>query len=415
VIDAEEAGQLKEQLLAVLAEDARNSERLLGRLDLLSQETGIGAHAALLLILAHLSFEESEARRLWEEILAHRHEMSLALGRDVGVRVSLVDYFLNVNRRIVEPTLIDVEMFEAGRSEGSVDPQTGLATDRAFRTAVQGELRRAKRYAPRVAVVGLDIDGFAAINARVGSIIGDRILREVAILLNNNVRDIDLAARPGEDEMALVLPETDRNGGFLVAERFRREVELHFSRREAGGKPVGLTVSGGVASYPEDARTPEALLERAAQALYVAKASGKNAIQVYHPERRQFLRFDLEPERFEVEVLTPRDRRPGRLLDLSRNGIIFTSPEALEVGEEIEIRLVASERSEPPSVRLRGRVVRLEELPEDMPDAAPGGETIGITDRFEIGMAVEAEDRDGRRSLLDFLDHARSGTPGNRR
>src|SRR6185436_7167834 len=263
-----------EQLQAVLAEDTQNGERLLGRLELLRQETGLGAHAALLLVLTHLRLEDDEARKVWDEALAHRHEMSLALGRDVGVRVALFDYFVNVNRRLVRPTLIDLEMFEADRSGSPVDRTTGLATDRAFRSAVQAELRRAKRYAQRVAVVLFDLDGFAAVNERVGSAVADRLLRETAILLHNKVRDIDLAARPGEDEMALVLPETDRNGAHLVAERFRREVEVHFHRREAGGKPVGLTVSGGVASYPEDARTAEALIERAAQALYAAKASG---------------------------------------------------------------------------------------------------------------------------------------------
>ena len=106
-------------------------------------------------------------------------------------------------------------------------------------------------------------------------LVGDRLLREVAILLNNNVRDIDVAARLGEDEMALLLPETDRNAALSVAERFRQEMEEFFATRESGGKPVNLTVSAGVACYPDDAATPEALLERAAQALYQAKAMGR--------------------------------------------------------------------------------------------------------------------------------------------
>lgn len=406
MIHAEDAGKLLEQLRAVLSEDTQNGERLIGRLELLSQETGLGAHAALLLVLTHLRMEDDEARKVWDEALAHRHEMSLALGRDVGVRVALFDYFLNVNRRLVQPTLIDLEMFEADRGGSPVDRTTGLATDRTFRTSVQGELRRAKRYAQRVAVVVFDLDGFAEVNERVGRVVADRLLRETAILLHNKVRDIDIAARPGEDELALVLPETDRNGAHLVAERFRREVELHFHRREAGGKPVGLTVSGGVASYPEDARTAEALIEKAAQALYAAKASGRNVVQIYQPERRRFLRFDLEPDRFEIVVLTARGAGPGRLRNLSRNGIVFGSPEALEIGEEIEIRLAEGAAPDHPAgVRLRGRVVRLEELPEPGP---PGGrdedDAPDRGDRFEIGMVVEADESDGRRGLLEFLE-----------
>jgi len=234
--------------------------------------------------------------------------------------------------------------------------------------------------------------------------VGDRMLRELAILLNNKIRDIDIAARPGEDEVALVLPQTDRNGALLVAERFRLEVEQFFGRREADGAPVGLTISGGVATYPGDANSPEELLERAAQALYRAKASGKNLILVYNPERRRFLRFDLEPGRFEVEVLGSKDLPPGEARNLSRNGIVFTSPERLHVGEEIEIRLQDQTPDGGPNpLRVRGRVVRLEELPE-AEDPEDGG------DLFEIGVAFDADSLASGDDLLDFLERSRIGS-----
>ena len=90
MITREEASQLKEQLLQLLAEDTRNTERLLARLDGLTKESGIGAHAALILILTQLAFDESDARAHWEGILAHRHALSLALGRDAGLRVAVL-------------------------------------------------------------------------------------------------------------------------------------------------------------------------------------------------------------------------------------------------------------------------------------------------------------------------------------
>ena len=335
----EEADRLREQLMGVLAEDAHNTERLLRRLDSITRESGIGAHAALLLILTRLSFEEKEARQHWKAILAHRETLSSSLGRDTGLRVALLDYFVNVNRRLIQPTLIDLEMLDSAGQGANSDALTGLPSNRSFHAALQNELRRARRYRQSAAVVLLDLDGFAELNGEFGALVGDRVLRETAILLSNKIRDIDMAARPGEDELVLLLPETDRNGALLVAERFRRQLESFFEGRESGGKPLRLTVSAGIACYPEDAGTPEELLERAARALYQAKAAGKNNVQIYRPERRRFLRFELEPGRFEVEVLSPPDRSPGRLRNLSRNGILFTSPEPLEVGEEIEIRL----------------------------------------------------------------------------
>jgi diguanylate cyclase (GGDEF)-like protein len=408
VITRDEAGRIRDKLLEVLREDAHNSRRLLSRLDALSRESGIGAHSAILLILTQLGFEEGEARAHWEKVLRHRESMAQTLGRDVGVRVALLDYFTNVNRHLTQPSIIDLEMYDVTERSCPSDPLTGLLNDRAFHSAVQTELRRARRYAQSVAIVVFDLDDFAAVNERHDRIVGDRLLRETALLLNNKIRDIDLAARPGEDELALVLAETDRNGALVVAERFRLEVEAHFRRREVGGETPGLTVSGGVASYPEDATTGDGLLERAAQALYHAKAYGKNRVQTYHPERRRFLRFELEPGRFEVEVLAPRSFEPGEAGNLSRNGIVFTCPELLEVGEEIEIRLSGQDGAPASGLRLRGRVVRLEELPA--PDREPGA-TATQTDRFEVGVAFVEDGSGPADRLVEFVEHARMRTP----
>jgi diguanylate cyclase (GGDEF)-like protein len=326
----------------------------------------------------------------------------------VGVRVALLDYFVNVNRQLMRPTMIDLEMFEASDSSSTREPLTGLATEQMFRVAVQHELRRARRYGQSVSVALFDLDEFGRVNDRLGRFLGDRVLKELAIILKNKIRDIDIAGRPGEDEVSLVLPQTDRNGALLVAERFRVEVERFFGRREAGGSPVSLTVSGGVATYPGDANSPEVLLERAAQALYRAKALGKNVIQIYTPERRRFLRFDLEPGRYEVEVLGSSDQGSGEACNLSRNGIVFASPEPLMVGERIEIRL---QDQNPDSglrpLRVRGQVVRLEELPEES-----GSEP--MQDLYEIGVAFDADSIGHEDDFLEFLERSRIGPEGDK-
>jgi diguanylate cyclase (GGDEF)-like protein len=388
-------GGLREQLEQLLAEDSHNTERLTARLDALARETGLGVHAALLLVLTQLPFDEEEAREHWEAILGQRHALSLSLGRDVGLRVATLDYFMNVNRRLVQPTLIDLA-FETTSAAGA-DALTGLTRDRGFRAGVSAELRRARRYGHAMAIVLFDLDGFAAVNEKVTPLVADRLLREAAMLLGNKIRDIDLAARPGEDELAVLLPETDRNGAYLVAERFRREVESHFSRREAAGRAATLTVSGGVAAYPEDASDAEALLARAAQALYQAKAAGKNAVLLHTPERRRFLRFDLGTRRAEVEVVGARDLAGGRIRNTSGSGLLFTSPEPIDVGEGIVIRLEGGGGEAPRRVMtLRGRVVRLEELPT------------AADERFEVGVAFDPEGAPPEGDLLEFLEGASS-------
>lgn len=396
MIGREEAAALRVQLLELLQEDAHNTERLVKRLDELTWESGISAHAALLLILTRLPFDDAEARRHWEAILRHREETSGAMGRDVGLRVAILDYFVNVNRRLKRPAIIDLKFLdEAGRASG-IDTLTGLADERAFRGAVQAELRRAKRYGQAVAVAVFDLDDFRIVRDQVGGLVADRLLRETAMVMSNAVRDIDFAARPGEDEFSILLPQTDRYGGYLVAERCRAAIEAHFTRREVGGRSLDLRATGGVASYPLDARAPDDLLARAAQALYEAKASGKNTVRTHTAERRRYIRFDVPPDRCEVEVVAPRPLPHVVMPNLGPGGLLLESPEPLEVGETVILRVNGGGAG---TLRMLGRVVRVEEMPPRQ-DPTDGPNPEG----FEIGIAFLAAEGDAERTILEFLE-----------
>ncbi|HXV75447.1 MAG TPA: diguanylate cyclase [Candidatus Polarisedimenticolaceae bacterium] len=409
MITREEIERVRDDLIRLVDEDAYNTRRLLDRLESIAQESGVGAHAALITILTRLVFDEAEARRHWTKIIEHREWLTSALGREVAVRVATLDYFVHVNRHLLQPTLIDLDMVDAHAADASIDRLTGLSNDRVFRVGLQTELRRARRYRLPAAVLLFDVDDFAAANHRFGRLVADRLLREAAILLKNKTRDIDVAARPGEDEIAMLLPETDRNGALLVAERCRVEFERYFAGREAGGRPAALTVSGGVAAFPEDATSPEELLERAAQALYQAKATGRNAVQSYRPERRHYLRFEFEAGRFEVEVLAPRDVAGASLCNVSRNGILFLSPEPIDVGESIEIRLLDAHDASGGGRAIRGTVVRLEQLPSPAEVDLPGEDAARSRDRFEIGVALALGADDGPVQLSAFLESLQTG------
>src|SRR5437867_1239386 len=100
MITLEEATRYKDELEAALQEDAHNEERILKRLDQIRTQGGVQAYSALLLVLTQQAFEEAEARRHWEAILAHRRTLGIALQREVGLRVAVLDYFLNVNRQL---------------------------------------------------------------------------------------------------------------------------------------------------------------------------------------------------------------------------------------------------------------------------------------------------------------------------
>jgi diguanylate cyclase (GGDEF)-like protein len=122
-----------------------------------------------------------------------------------------------------------------------------------------------------VSLVLLDIDHFKPLNDEHGHQIGDDVLRQVAAVLGETARTIDVPARYGGEEFAVVLPECDRAEAAMVAERLRSAIEQ-------ADTIVKITVSAGVATFPEHGATPEALIRAADDALYSAKDSGRNRV-----------------------------------------------------------------------------------------------------------------------------------------
>ncbi len=159
------------------------------------------------------------------------------------------------------------------------DPLTGLLNRRAFEELFENELERAHRSNERLSVLLGDLDGFKGVNDRFGHEAGDGVLRQVAEDMLKWKRRIDTPARIGGEEFSLLLPQTDERGAFLVAERLRRATHRSFA-----DDPLGVTISFGVATYPEHGQDLRALMRAADRALYAAKDLGKDRTAIYSPE-----------------------------------------------------------------------------------------------------------------------------------
>jgi diguanylate cyclase (GGDEF)-like protein len=156
------------------------------------------------------------------------------------------------------------------------DALTGLANRRALDERLEEELDRARRYRTHLSLVLVDIDDFKQVNDRYGHQSGDDLLRAFATALSGSLRELDLAARFGGEEFALLLPGTPSGGACIVAEQIRRLVsELEVAG--PGGLPIRLTASFGVADYPSCATVDE-LYECADRRLYDAKRRGKDQV-----------------------------------------------------------------------------------------------------------------------------------------
>jgi diguanylate cyclase (GGDEF)-like protein/putative nucleotidyltransferase with HDIG domain len=159
------------------------------------------------------------------------------------------------------------------------DPLTGLLNRRALEELFNVELDRAQRGNRPMSVIVGDLDGFKAVNDRLGHQAGDLALCKLAEELGRWKRRIDMAARVGGEEFALLLPETDERGAFLVAERLRRATQRTFA-----DEPVPITISFGIATYPDHGSDAELLLRAADQALYAAKDLGRDRTVIYSEE-----------------------------------------------------------------------------------------------------------------------------------
>ena len=166
----------------------------------------------------------------------------------------------------------------------SRDALTGLSNRRAFELALGREVDRVARSGEPALLLALDIDHFKRVNDRHGHVAGDQVIRAVANALLDCVRPMDLVARVGGEEFAIILPNCATTFGETVAERVRRRVErmpVALGALVPGAQEITVTVSVGGAFAPQWVRsTPTLWQERADQQLYMAKAQGRNLVRL---------------------------------------------------------------------------------------------------------------------------------------
>jgi diguanylate cyclase (GGDEF)-like protein len=374
-----ESLSFRQSLLQLLEAGPDREEKLLEEFER-KKGTGDSLYSPLLYLLTHLNFPEGKAAREWKKVQAHRERLSQDLGRDPGLRVALLDYFMNVSRELKNPKVIELAIYERTERSAVTDGLTGLFNHAYFLQTLRQEILRSKRHGLKAALLLLDLDDFKKVNDERGHVEGDRVLMKAAAILRESVREIDIPARYGGEEFAVLLPDTGRLGAFVVADRIRARIQKRFCRQ----RPA-VTVSGGLAMFPEDAGTPADLIVQADAGLYRAKAAGKNQVLLTQGERRRHRRVAATPR---VRLATNEGPAPVLVKNVSEGGLLVSLRHEVPMGSTVSL-VIESPDAKP--VALRGEVVHLARVPgEEEPAFDVGVRFLEVPDSETAARSTKA-------------------------
>ena len=257
-------------------------------------------------------------------------------------------------RQLIEAASGDNDLYEEALYLATVDDLTGLRNRRYFMMRFQEEIERGVRYNTPFGLMFLDLDDFKSVNDLHGHAVGDQVLCEFSVLLQKELRSVDVISRYGGEEFAVLLPECDVLPAHLAASRLQKLVEAH----KFTPSRLSLTVSIAVAAYPRHGNNADLLLENLDKTLYQAKKHGKNMVcesdwtdselaekETVEPvQERTWAAMEEElqelPEVIDVQIITDEQ---GKLL-LAEEQVTLSSLEraqALEQNNEARVVLDA--------------------------------------------------------------------------
>jgi diguanylate cyclase (GGDEF)-like protein len=352
--------------------EAESDDIFIREVNHLHSTNGNTVYRAALKLLAGIDVPQEQSEEHWIMMQEHRREMMQHLGRNVDITTALSDYLQTSTDFLDHPRLIEAAQYEDLINETIHDSLTGLFNRRYFDESYNHHASLAIRYRIEFSLLFLDIDNFKDINDSFGHLAGDKALRQVAAVIDEEKRNSDIAARYGGEEFILLLTHTDNVSGYVFAERLRKAIEkIIVIYRSQSFK---VTVSGGLASFPFNSQDPEQLLEMADSAVYLSKGAGKNRITNYKDEKRRFLRVNINEPILAKELDFHNSQTfNATSKNICAGGILFENDEPLPIGALIKVKVPVTDSS---PLILIGTVVRVESF-------GTGKYDIGMTTSFK--------------------------------
>lgn len=252
------------------------------------------------------------------------------------------------------------------KQEAHTDSKTGLYNARQFTTLFAAELERAKRNNLSLAIIMADLDLLRNINNTYGHLAGDTVLAQIGLIIRKTKREKDIAARFGGEEFAILLQETDLTEAQLFAERLREAVEAADFEIGTSPTPIRVTMSLGVACYPDDALDANSLVHEADVAVYQAKLRGRNRV-ICASDVPQSIKLETTPDRIAhpyAAAFMPRPRAIDGTLAKADKGQAASPTEKQSAETKTPVveqnrQVVAEQASEPATPPKRGEALIL--------------------------------------------------------
>ncbi len=193
--------------------------------------------------------------------------------------IALIELF----SQLVGASIGNIKLFEKIQHQATTDGLTGLVNHKTFYEILEKELWRSRRYGGQISLIMIDIDNLKKINDDYGHRVGDKVIKEISKRIKECIRQIDIAARYGGDEFAVILLNTSLIDASIVAKRMVNAVAK--TPTAWNKEQIPLSISVGLGQYDAGA-SPEDITSRSDQALYAAKQAGKNTVRIFEPSKK---------------------------------------------------------------------------------------------------------------------------------
>ncbi len=235
----------------------------------------------IIFALVQIRLPEDEARSDWAEILKHKYTMCKRLGRNVGIHVATLDYYINIKRRVFNPKILDAHEYADTASRAITDELTRTYNRGFFDEELKRLFTYSKRFKKNFSLLMIDLDHFKIYNDNNGHIKGDIVLIQAVNVFHAVCGGNAAVCRYGGEEFAVLIPDCNLKEAVETAENLRRAIYDYRFVNEQILPGERLSVSCGVTVYRKDMTDSSEVLEEADIALYRAKNSGRNRVKTF--------------------------------------------------------------------------------------------------------------------------------------